>query len=123
VLAILAMLARQGALCVAPGGSAPPISCVARRGLGVARSGRESRLADRTGKLNLCCCRPDDSVALRTERASSRRRTGAPISNNKKIFMLFEGKHLHKQSDLRALAEVAALVDEFTASRCRSCCR
>jgi hypothetical protein len=53
VLASLAMLALQGALCVAPGGSAPPISFVARRGLGAARSGRESRLADRTGKLDL----------------------------------------------------------------------
>jgi hypothetical protein len=50
---VLAMLALQGALCVAPGGSAPPISFVARRGLGAARSGRESRLADRTGKLDL----------------------------------------------------------------------
>src|SRR3954470_13121667 len=50
VLAILAMLVRQGALRVAPGGSAPPIPCVARRGVGVARSGRESRCADRTGK-------------------------------------------------------------------------
>ena len=39
ILAILAMLARRGALRVAPGGSAPPISCVARRGFGVARSG------------------------------------------------------------------------------------
>src|SRR4051812_39582079 len=34
-------------------GSAPLISCVARRGLGAARSGRDSRLADRTGKLDL----------------------------------------------------------------------
>jgi hypothetical protein len=39
VLASLAMLARQGALCVAAGGSAPPISCVALRGFGAARSG------------------------------------------------------------------------------------
>jgi hypothetical protein len=48
VLAILAMLARR--LRVAPGGSAPPIPCVARRGHGGARSRRESRLSDRTGK-------------------------------------------------------------------------
>jgi hypothetical protein len=41
-LAILAMLARKNALRVAPGGSAPPIPCVARRGSGSARSGRES---------------------------------------------------------------------------------
>jgi len=54
VLAILAMLARRGALRVAPGGSAPPISFVARRGAGVARSGRESRFADRTGKQARC---------------------------------------------------------------------
>jgi hypothetical protein len=45
--------ARQGALRVAAGGSAPPISFVALRGLGAARSGRESRFADRTGKLDL----------------------------------------------------------------------
>ena len=64
MLAILAMLVRQGALRVAPGGSAPPISFVARRGLGAARSGRESRLADRTGKPNLRCCCLDQHVAL-----------------------------------------------------------
>jgi hypothetical protein len=64
VLAILAMLARKGALRVAPGGSAPPISSVALRGLGVARSGRESRLADRTGKLDRQCRRLGDSVAF-----------------------------------------------------------
>jgi hypothetical protein len=45
--------ARQGALRVAAGGSAPPVSFVARRGLGTARSGRESRLSDRTGKQDL----------------------------------------------------------------------
>ena len=39
MLAILAMLVRQSGLRVAPGGSAPPISFVARRGLGAARSG------------------------------------------------------------------------------------
>jgi hypothetical protein len=52
VLASLAMLVRDGARCAwAPGGSAPPIPSEARRGLGgAARSGRESRLADRTGK-------------------------------------------------------------------------
>src|ERR1700729_2706786 len=51
VLAILAMLARQGALRVVPGGCAPRISSVARRGSGVARSGRGSSRAGRTGKL------------------------------------------------------------------------
>jgi hypothetical protein len=44
VLAILAMLARKGALRVALGGSAPPIPCVVRRGSGNAKSGRESWL-------------------------------------------------------------------------------
>ena len=53
MLAILVMLA---ALRVTAGGSAPPISCVVRRGLGAARSGRESRLADRTGKCESRCC-------------------------------------------------------------------
>jgi hypothetical protein len=68
VLASLAMLARdRRALRVAAGGSAPPISFVALRGLGAARSGRESRFAIRTGKLDLRGCRPDDSVALRIE--------------------------------------------------------
>jgi hypothetical protein len=43
-------------LRVAPGGSAPPIPCVARRGHGGARSGRESRLFDRTGKRLLQSC-------------------------------------------------------------------
>ena len=42
---------RQGRLRVAPGGSAPPIPCVARRGRGGVRSGQESRLADQTEKL------------------------------------------------------------------------
>src|SRR5208283_2399801 len=45
--------AQQGALRVAAGGSAPPISFVALRGPGAARSGRESRLAGRTGKQDL----------------------------------------------------------------------
>ena len=67
VLAILAMLAHQGALRVAPGGSAPPFPSVARRGLGGARSGRESRLADRTGKRDLRYRRLDQQVALRVE--------------------------------------------------------
>ena len=53
MLASLAMLAPKGALRVAPGGSAPPILYVARRGFGHARSGRESRLAGRTGKQAL----------------------------------------------------------------------
>src|SRR6202451_1722712 len=61
------MLARQCALRVAAGGSAPPISCVALRGLGAARSGRESRFADRTGKQDLRGGRSDHSVALGIE--------------------------------------------------------
>src|SRR4029077_11254771 len=68
VLAILAMLARKSALCVAPGGSAPPIPSVARRGSGGARSGRESRLADRTGKRVLRYRRPDKQVPDRSPR-------------------------------------------------------
>jgi hypothetical protein len=52
VLAILAMLA-PGRLRVAPGGSAPPIPYVARRGPCDARSGQESRLDDQTEKLVL----------------------------------------------------------------------
>ena len=77
MLAILTMLVRQGALRVAPGGSAPPISFVARRGLGTARSGRESRLADRTGKLDLRCRCPDHRVALWIEEDGGYRR---PVS-------------------------------------------
>ena len=59
---------------MAAGGSAPPISSVVLRGLGVARSGRESRLADRTGKLDLGARRLDVSVALRIERDDADRR-------------------------------------------------
>jgi hypothetical protein len=44
------MLARKIALRVAPGGSAPLFLSAARRGSGGARSGRESKLVDRTGK-------------------------------------------------------------------------
>src|ERR1700733_4344378 len=61
------MLVRQGALRVAPGGSAPPIPCVARRGVGIARSGRESRFADRTGKLHLRYSRLDQCITLGIE--------------------------------------------------------
>ena len=43
MLAILAMLARRGALRVVPGSSAPLFPFVARHGLGVARSGRLGR--------------------------------------------------------------------------------
>src|SRR3954453_8699345 len=44
------------ALRVAAGGCAPPIASAARRGREVARSGRESRLASRTGKQGLPSC-------------------------------------------------------------------
>ena len=50
MLAVLAMLAPKAALRVAPGGSAPLFPSAPRRGLGIARSGRESRHADRTRK-------------------------------------------------------------------------
>ena len=74
MLAILAMLTRQGrgALRVAPGGCAlplpsPPLPSPPRRGLLFARSGRESRFADRTGKLGLGQCRLDHRVPLGVE--------------------------------------------------------
>ena len=67
MLAILAMLARKGALRVAPGGSAPLFPFVVRRGPGGARSGRESRFADRTGKRVLRYCRLDKHVPLRVQ--------------------------------------------------------
>src|SRR4051812_23442621 len=54
------------ALRVAAGGCAPPIASAARRGRGVARSGRESRLTSRTGKQGLAGC-SDDAVALGVE--------------------------------------------------------
>ena len=65
VLASLAMLARKDALRVAPGGSAPLFPSAARRGFGGARSGRESRLADRTGKRVLRG--PIDNMTQRRE--------------------------------------------------------
>src|ERR1700690_2153924 len=70
VLASLAMLARKIALRVAPGGSAPLFLSAARRGAGGARSGRESRLADRTGKrvwgaTRLTMRRADGSILMR----------------------------------------------------------
>src|SRR6516164_1937059 len=74
VLAILAMLARRGALRVAAGGSAPPIPCVARRGHGGTRSGRESRLIDRTRKLDLRYSDLARRGSLRIERYRTRRR-------------------------------------------------
>ena len=67
MLAILAMLARKRALRVAPGGSAPPIPSVARCDSASARSGRESRLADRTGKRGLRYRRLDQQVPLRVQ--------------------------------------------------------
>jgi len=53
-------------LRVAAGGSAPSITAAARRGGGNARSGRESRLAGRTGKQVLGG--GHDAVALGVER-------------------------------------------------------
>jgi hypothetical protein len=64
VLAIRAMLAL---LCVAVGGCAPPIPCVARHGGVDVRSGGESRLADRTGKRQSRRCCAHQAVALRVE--------------------------------------------------------
>src|SRR5271166_4220646 len=68
------------ALCVAPGGCAPPSPSVALRGWCVARSGRESRLPDRTGKLDLGHRRLDDSVAFRVEGHHGDRRPVAGLS-------------------------------------------
>ena len=72
MLASLAMLLRQGALRVAAGGSAPPIPCVARRGLGAARSGRESSLPIEP-ESRIC------EVAARTMVSRSGLRVTAPI--------------------------------------------
>jgi hypothetical protein len=63
VLAILAMLARNSALRVAPGGSAPPIPSAPRRGCGTSgRDGKadaliepKSSLSARTGEPPLLC--------------------------------------------------------------------
>src|SRR4051794_20786566 len=55
-------------LRVAVGGCAPPIPYVARHGCGGIRSGRESRLADRTGKRRRRWrIPPYQSVSLRGE--------------------------------------------------------
>src|ERR1700680_4304511 len=54
-------------LRVVPGGSAPPVPSAARRDGGVARSGRESRCAGRTGKLDFRYCRLDNRIALWVE--------------------------------------------------------
>jgi hypothetical protein len=60
-------------LRVAPGGSAPPIPCVARRGHGGARSGRESRLSDRTGKrVAILRYQPPGKAKLTGQRSSQR---------------------------------------------------
>ena len=64
---MLAMLARKGALRVAPVAPLLPFPIVARRGPGGARSGQESRFADRTGKRVLRYCRLDKHVPLRVQ--------------------------------------------------------
>ena len=77
VLAVLAMLA---ALRVVAGGCAPvgllrsPTPFAARRGLGIARSGRESRCPDRTGKLGFRRCSTRRRVTLRVQRDRGHRR-------------------------------------------------
>src|SRR5437763_6052588 len=53
------------ALCVAVGGCAPTIPCVARRGECMVRSGRESRPADRTRKRRWRWRIPHRGVSLR----------------------------------------------------------
>ena len=60
------MLARKCALRVAPGGSAPPIPTIARCDHASTRSGRESRLVDRTGKRGLRYHYHDKQVPLRS---------------------------------------------------------
>src|SRR3954469_13294694 len=62
------------ALCVAVGGCAPPIPCVARRGEGMVRSGRESRPADRTRKRRWRWRIPHRGVSLRIESDDGDRR-------------------------------------------------
>ena len=76
VLAILAMLTRQGrgALRVAPGGCARPSPSAPLHGLLFARSGQESRPADRTGKLDLGQGCLDHRVPLGVERHGAHRR-------------------------------------------------
>src|SRR4029077_20714383 len=54
VLAILAMLARNSALCVAAGGSAPPNPLRCAPWLASGRSGRESRITRSNRKAGLC---------------------------------------------------------------------
>ena len=61
------MLARKGALRVASGSCALPSRSVPRHGLLFTRSGQQSRLADRTGKLALGQCRLDHRVPLGVE--------------------------------------------------------
>jgi hypothetical protein len=64
VLAILAMLARKPALCVVPGGSAPPIPSVAHRGSdGAGRDGKAG-LGSRTGKRVLSGSSPDTLITI-----------------------------------------------------------
>ena len=58
------MLARGRRAARGSGGFAPPILYFARRGFGGARSGRESRLTDRTGKQALRGRGVDVSIAL-----------------------------------------------------------
>jgi hypothetical protein len=53
---------------VAPGGSAPPILFVARRGHGGVRSGQESRLVDQTEKPVLRCRGSGKRVPHRVDR-------------------------------------------------------
>jgi hypothetical protein len=60
---------RRCALRVAAGSSAPPIPCVARRGHGGARSGRESRFIDRTRKLDLGSSDRRGSLGVERHRA------------------------------------------------------
>jgi len=64
---VLAMLARRGTLRVFLVGCPPLSSPSLRDGLGVARSGRESGLADRTGKLGSWDRRPDHRITLGVE--------------------------------------------------------
>src|SRR3712207_7789997 len=54
-------------LRVAAAGCAPPIASAARRGRGLARSGRESRSVGRTGKQRIGGRRGHDAVALGIE--------------------------------------------------------
>jgi len=116
VLASLAMLARKFALRVAPGGSAPLFLSAARHGSGGARSGRESRLANRTGKpvwgaTRLTMRRADGSILMRQ----------CPISSGTFLDEAIRGASRLSRNTLRTVARETESVRTISLiGRCRS---